>query len=64
MPGSTFSAEQAHGRLIVGDVISDQWALVKRTPAETGEVFTFKPHRPRRKSNANGPVARRAWGRC
>ena len=64
MPGSTFSAEQAHGHLIVGDVISDQWALVKRTPADTGEVFTFKPHRPRRKSNANGPVARRAWGRC
>lgn len=46
MPGSTFSAEQRHGPLAVGQVI-DGWALVKRTPAETGEVLTFKPHQPR-----------------
>ena len=64
MPGSTFSAEQAHGRLVIGDVLSNQWALVKRTPAETGEVLTFKPHQPRRKANACGPSTRRAWGRC
>lgn len=46
MPGSTFSAEQRHGPLAVGQVV-DGWALVKRTPAETGEVLTFKPHQPR-----------------
>lgn len=64
MPGSTFNAAQVHGHLVVGDVLSDRWALVKRTPAETGEVFTFKPHRPKRKANASGPASRRAWGRC
>lgn len=46
MPGSTFSAEQAYGPLVVGQVV-DGWALVKRTPAETGEVLTFKPHQPK-----------------
>ena len=64
MPGSTFSAELANGFLRLGQVLDNGYALVKRTPAETGEVLTFKPHRPRRKANASGPVARRAWGRC
>ena len=49
MPGSTFSAEQRHGALAIGQVIDDKWALVKRTPAETGEVFTFKQHQPKPK---------------
>jgi hypothetical protein len=46
MPGSTFSAEQAHGPLLVGQVLDNGYALVKRTPAETGDVLTFKPHQP------------------
>jgi len=46
MPGSTFSAEQRHGALTVGDVV-DGWALVKRTPIKEGDVLTFKAHRPR-----------------
>lgn len=48
MPGSTFSAEQAHGPLRIGQVV-DGYALVKRTPAETGEALTFKPDQPRPK---------------
>jgi hypothetical protein len=64
MPGSTFSAEQRHGPLVVGDVVEGGWALVKRTRAEAGEVLAFRQHRPRRKPNAAGPVSRRAWGRC
>lgn len=43
MPGSTFNCEQRHGQLAIGDVV-EGYALVKRTPAETGEVLTFKPH--------------------
>lgn len=50
MPGSTFSAEQRHGALRIGQVI-DGWALVKRTPIGEGDVFTFKVHRPRGCSN-------------
>ena len=46
MPGSTFSAEAAHGPLRIGQVV-DGWALVKRTPIAEGDVFTFKAHRPR-----------------
>lgn len=46
MPGSTFSAEQRHGPLSIGQVI-DGWALVKRTPIGEGDVLTFKVHRPR-----------------
>ena len=46
MPGSTFSAEQRHGDLAIGDVV-DGWALVKRTPIKEGDVLTFKAHRPR-----------------
>ena len=46
MPGSTFSAEQRHGPLVIRQVI-DGYALVKRTLAETGEVLTFKPHQPK-----------------
>jgi len=50
MPGSTFSAEQCHGPLRIGQVI-DGWALVKRTPIGEGDVLTFKVHRPRGCSN-------------
>jgi hypothetical protein len=50
MPGSTFSAEQRHGPLRIGQVI-DGWALVKRTPIGEGDVLTFKVHRPRGCSN-------------
>jgi hypothetical protein len=50
MPGSTFSAEQRHGPLRVGQVV-DGWALVKRTPINDGDVLTFKAHRPRRQAN-------------
>lgn len=45
MPGSTFSAEQRHGSLRIGQVI-DGWALVKRSPIPAGDVLTFRPHRP------------------
>jgi len=46
MPGSTFSAEAAHGPLRIGQVV-DGWALVKRTPYSGGDVLSFKAHRPR-----------------
>ena len=46
MPGSTFSAEQRHGPLVLGQVV-DGWALVKRTPIGEGDVLSFKAHRPR-----------------
>ncbi len=46
MPGSTFSAEQRHGPLSIGQVV-DGWALVKRSPIAEGDVLTFKVHRPR-----------------
>ena len=46
MPGSTFSAEAAHGPLRIGQVV-DGWALVKRTPIGEGDVLTFKVHRTR-----------------
>ncbi|WP_115120523.1 hypothetical protein [Synechococcus sp. UW105] len=59
MPGSTFSAEQSHGPLSIGQVVNG-YALVKRT----GDVLTFKPHQPlpcRRKRNArNQHLARLA----
>jgi hypothetical protein len=48
MPGSTFSAEQRWGPIRMGQVV-DGWALVKRTPAESGEVLTFKQHQPKEK---------------
>ena len=50
MPGSTFSAEAAHGPMRIGQVI-DGWALVKRTPIGDGDVLSFKAHRPRGWSN-------------
>ena len=50
MPGSTFSAEAAHGPLRIGQVV-DGWALVKRTPIAEGDVLSFKAHRPRGCSN-------------
>ena len=50
MPGSTFSAEAAHGPMRIGQVV-DGWALVKRTPIGDGDVLTFKAHRPRRQAN-------------
>ena len=45
MPGSTFSAEQRHGQLRLGQVV-DGYALVKRTPIPEGDVLTFATHRP------------------
>ena len=51
MPGSTFSAEAAHGPLRIGQVVDGFWALVKRTPIAEGDVLTFKSHRPRGCSN-------------
>ena len=50
MPGSTFSAEQRHGPLRIGQVV-DGWALVKRTTIAEGDVLAFKVHRPRGCSN-------------
>ena len=46
MPGSTFSAEQAHGPLTVGKSVVNGYALVKRTPIGEGDVLTFKAHEP------------------
>lgn len=46
MPGSTFSAEQTHGPLALGQVLTNGFALVKRTPIAEGDVLTFKLHRP------------------
>ena len=64
MTGSTFNAEQAHGRIALGQVLKNGFALVKRTPIGEGDVLTFKAHRPKRKTSAAGPSTRRAWGRC
>ena len=44
MPGSTFSAEQSHGPLVIGQVVAG-YALVKRTPIPEGDVLSFKPHK-------------------
>lgn len=49
MPGSTFSAEQRHGPLNIGQVV-DGWALVSRTPIAEGDVLTFKAHQQRKPS--------------
>lgn len=46
MPGSTFSAEQKHGALRIGQVI-DGYALVARSPIGEGDVLTFKQHQER-----------------
>lgn len=44
MPGSTFSAEQRHGPLRIGQVI-DGWAMVKRSAHPAGgHVLCFKQH--------------------
>ena len=44
MPGSTFSAEQRHGPLQIGQVI-DGWAMVKRSAHPSGcHVLCFKQH--------------------
>ena len=59
MPGSTFNAELANGPLHLGQVLANGYALVKRTPAETGEVLTFRIHRPREKPDTH-PKYRRA----
>jgi len=58
MPGSTFNCEQRHGQLAIGDVV-EGYALVKRTPAETGEALTFKPHQQKGDSS----VGLRRFGR-
>ena len=47
MPGSTFSAEQSHGPLAVGQVLDNGFALVKRTPIAEGDCLTFKQHEAR-----------------
>jgi hypothetical protein len=59
MPGSTFSAEQRHGPLRIGQIIDGGWALVKRTPIGEGDVMTFMQHRPKENQNTN-PRHRRA----
>ncbi len=46
MPGSTFSAEQKHGSLHIGQVV-DGYALVARSPRPEGDVLTFKQHQER-----------------
>ena len=58
IPGSTFNCEQRHGQLAIGDVV-EGYALVKRTPAETGEALTFKPHQP----SATPSIGLRRFGR-
>ena len=45
MPGSSFSAEQKHGPLVVGQVVNG-YALVKRSPIPEGDVLTFRLDRP------------------
>ena len=40
---ATFSAEQRHGRLDIGDVADGRYALVKRTLIDEGDVLTFAP---------------------
>ena len=45
MPGSTFSAEQKHGPLAVGQVVND-YALVKRSPIPEGDVLSFCIDKP------------------
>ena len=59
MPGSTFSAEQAHGHIALGQVLNNGYALVKRTPIAEGDCLTFAPHRPREKPDMS-PRHRRA----
>ena len=63
MPGNTFSAEQKHGSLQMGQVV-DGYALVARSPIQEGDVLTFKRHEPlpcRRQRNArNQHLARLA----
>ena len=63
MPGNTFSAEQKHGSLAIGQVV-DGYALVARSPIQEGDVLTFKRHEPlpcRRQRNArNQHLARLA----
>ena len=46
MPGSTFSAEQKHGALRIGQVV-EGYALVARSPRPEGDVLTFKQHQER-----------------
>ena len=41
MPGTTFSAEKRHERLIVGRSVINGYELVKRTPIQEGDVLTF-----------------------
>ena len=48
MPGSTFSAEQKHGPLKLGDVVNG-YALVKRTDVGGGDCQTFMVHKPTRR---------------
>jgi hypothetical protein len=62
MPGSTFSAKQSHGDLSIGQVVNG-YALVKRSAIPEGDVLSFKPHTPSRRSNASRTGSCRAWGR-
>jgi hypothetical protein len=57
MPGSTFSAEQTHGPLVVGQVLSSGYALLKRSPIPEGDVLAFRLHQPL--ATATEPRSRR-----
>jgi len=48
MPGSSFSAEQKHGRLSLGQVVNG-YALVAKSSIPEGMVSTFKTDSPRRR---------------
>ena len=66
MPGSSFSAEQKQGPLVVGQIINGL-AFVKRTPIPEGDVLTFKAHQPlgsARTRNCRARRSSRLWGRC
>jgi hypothetical protein len=62
MPGSTFSAEQTHGPLVIGQVVAG-YALVKRTPIPEGDVLSFKPHNGAGKSPSRSSRPIRCYGR-
>ena len=54
MNGSTFSSEQKHGTLNIGDVVNG-FALVKQSPT----CNTFKIHEPKKRHTPIRPLKRR-----
>ncbi len=64
MPGSTFSAEQTHGRLTVGRSVVNGYALVKRTPIAEGDCLTFARHRAGRSRNPQRAALTAIAARC